>query len=91
MEETTGWKHRAFRQAEMRRKVCMNRLGDDLGMSQRVLTVLIDPRIQRGDIIVTNLFPTSLVYLAIESCHSYDLRRTDPEDLLAIVSASMWF
>ena len=46
-------------------------------MSQRVLTILVDPRIQRGDIIVTNLFPTSLVYLAIESCHSYDLRRTE--------------
>ena len=77
MEETTGWKHRAFCQAKMRRKVCMTRLGDDLGMSQRVLTILVDPRIQRGDIIVTNLFPTSLVYLAIESCHSYDLRRTE--------------
>ena len=51
----------------------MTKLGDDLGMSQRVLTVLVDPRIQRGNIIVTNLFPTSLVYLAIESCHSYDL------------------
>ena len=78
MEETTGWKHRAFRQAEMRRKVCMTRLGDDLGMSQRVLTVLVDPRIQRGDIIVTNLFPTSRVYLAIESCHSYDLEERIP-------------
>ena len=67
MEETVGWKHRAFHQAEITRKVCMTGLRDDLGMSQRVLTVLVDLRVQRHEIKVTNLFPASLVYLVVES------------------------
>ena len=45
----------------------MTGLRDDLGMSQRVLTVLVDPRVQRHEIKVMNLFPASLVYLVIES------------------------
>ena len=45
----------------------MTGLRDDLGMSQRVLTVLVDPRVQRHEIEVTNLFPASLVYLVVES------------------------
>ena len=45
----------------------MNGLRDDLLMSQRVLTILVDPRVQRHEIEVTNLFPMSLVYLVVES------------------------
>ena len=45
----------------------MTGLRDDLGMSQRVLTVLVDPRGQRHEIEVTNLFPASLIYLVVES------------------------
>ena len=45
----------------------MTGLRDDLGMSQRVLTVLVDLQVQRRDIEVTNLFPASLVYLVVES------------------------
>ena len=45
----------------------MTGLRDDLGMSQRVLTILVDPRVQRHEIEVTNLFPASLVYLVVES------------------------
>ena len=45
----------------------MTRLRDDLGMSQRVLTVLVDPRVQRHEIEITNLFPASLVYLVVKS------------------------
>mgnify|MGYP000453526054 CR=1 FL=1 len=45
----------------------MTGLRDDLGMSQRVLTVLVDLRVQRHEIEVTNLFPASLVYLVVES------------------------
>ena len=36
-------------------------------MSQRVLTVLVDPRVQRHEIEITNLFPASLVYLVVKS------------------------
>ena len=45
----------------------MTGLRDYLGMSQRVLTVLVDPRVQRHENEVTNLFPVSLVYLVEES------------------------
>ena len=45
----------------------MTGLRDDLGMSQRVLTVLVDLQVQRHDIEVTNLFLASLVYLVVES------------------------
>ena len=45
----------------------MTGLRDDLGMSQRVLTVLVDLQVQRHEIEVTNLFPASLVYLVVES------------------------
>ena len=45
----------------------MTGLRDDLGMSQRVLTVLVDLRVQRHEIEVMNLFPASLVYLVVES------------------------
>ena len=45
----------------------MTGLRDDLGMSQRVLTILVDSWVQRHDIVVTNLFPPSLVYLVVES------------------------
>ena len=45
----------------------MTGLRDDLGMSQRVLTVLVDPRVKKHEIEVTNLFPASLVYLVVEA------------------------
>ena len=45
----------------------MTGLRDNLGMSQRVLTVLVDPRVKRHEIEVPNLFPASLVYLVVEA------------------------
>ena len=57
MEETLGWKDGYLGQTKETGQVVGGvKGGDEGGMTERVQTILVDPRIEAGIIVIANLF-----------------------------------
>lgn len=48
--------HGDFCYAEIGRKICGGGLVDELGMTHRILAILVDPRVEPCVIVIANLF-----------------------------------
>ena len=53
-----GWReHGTFGQTKVRAEVERVRRIHELGMTQWVMCILVDPRVEAGVVVITNLFP----------------------------------
>ena len=56
MVETVGWKNLTLDEPEVRGDVGAARFVEDSGMSYRVQTILVGPRVEGGEVVVVDLF-----------------------------------
>ena len=61
MEQLLGWYHSTFGQSKVTGDVGVSLLRDNLGATHRILFVLVDVRVERGEIIIFYLLFLGLV------------------------------
>ena len=67
MVEMCRWKDSTFRQAEIRREISGVGFVEEDGMSDRIGAVLVDPRVQGGVVVVSDLVPVLLLDESVET------------------------